>query len=205
KYAEILNPWSGNNEFISFHDDWNTFDSSDADLMLEHLQPVLKKIHRPTNSYFLLWLPLRQKQHLIVDGNEVGSIISEFPGDNEDLLSFLFQTGLAQETASLLPLLRRITSIRFWKTGKLTNQLSTLFQVMVKKDATRIGIPEESFKPQKIEGAVAYTYKTENPAQYVYTYSGRESLLDSPLLQSLKEKEFWPKSYVRDDQGTSRQ
>lgn len=205
KYAEILNPWSGNNEFISFHDDWNTFDSSDADLMLEHLQPVLKKIHRPTNSYFLLWLPLRQKQHLIVDGNEVGSIISEFPGDNEDLLSFLFQTGLAQETASLLPLLRRITSIRFWKTGKLTNQLSTLFQVMVKKDATRIGIPEESFKPQKIEGAVAYTYKTENPAQYVYTYSGRESLLDSPLLQSLKQTEFWPKSYVRDDQGKSRQ
>lgn len=205
KYAEILNPWSGSEEFVSFHDDWNVFTESDNDLILQYVKPVLSKLRRSNGGYFLLWLPLRKKQHLIVNDKEVGSIISEFPGDNEALLSFLLQTELAQKTASLLPLLRRITSIRLWNTRKQTNELASIFQVLLRKEATRIGLPEQFQTLQNIEGSIGYTYRSENSLQYSYTYSGRESLLNSPELQSLKQSEFWPKSFVRDDQGKSRQ
>jgi len=205
KYAQILNPWSGSEEFASFHDDWNVFDSSDVNLIRHHVAPVLSQINRPGNSYFLLWLPLRKKQHLIVDGREVGSIISEFPGDNDTLLSFLYQKQLAQQTAALLPLLRRITGIRLWRTDPQTHKSVSLFQVLLRKEATRIKFPEESPINRRIEGTIGYTYKTQNPVQYTFTYSGRESLLKSQNLDSLKNSEFWPKSYIRDDQGQSRQ
>ena len=203
EYTEILNPWSGGDDFSSFHDDWNSFQSSDAALIREYVQPVLEGMDLH-GSFFLLWLPLRQKKHLLVNGKEVGSIISEFPGDNNQLLSFLFQQELAQKIASLLPLLRRINSIRFWHANSSGSTASPRFQVFM-KGTNRIGLADGQYQSKDLEGSVHYQYNGKDDAAYALIYTGREKLLEVPELLSLRKSPLWPKSYVRDDLGKSQE
>ncbi|MBU1737086.1 MAG: hypothetical protein KKG35_03020 [Proteobacteria bacterium] len=203
-YTEILNPWSGG-DLSSFqdHNDWDNFSTSDAGLIRDHVQPVMEEMDLKGSS-FLLWLPLRQKKHLLVNGKEVGSIISEFPGDNDHLLSFLDQQELAQKIASLLPLLRRINSIRFWHANGDATVASPRFQVSM-KGASRIGFANGEYQSKDLEGVVHYQYNGMEDNLYALTYSGQEKLLEIPELLSLRESPLWPKSYVRDDLGKSQE
>jgi hypothetical protein len=67
EYVQILNPWSGGEDYTSFHDNWNNFVSSDAELIRRHVQHILDQIEiEQRGSFFLLWLPLRQKKHLLL-------------------------------------------------------------------------------------------------------------------------------------------
>ena len=203
EYAEILNPWSGGDDFDSFHDDWNNFTTSDAELIRGHMQQVLEQIDiGQRGSFFLLWLPLRQKKHLQVNGKEVGSIISEFPGDNKQHLSFLFQQELSQKIASLLPLLRRINSIRFWHADDAANAAVSRFQVSM-KGTSRIGLADGEYQAKDLEGAVPYQFNGKEDTAYTLTYSGQEQMLEIQELLALRNSPLWPKSYVRDDLGKS--
>lgn len=204
KYAEILNPWSGGDDFPSFHDDWNIFSKTDANAVFVHVQAVLRKTDLTRGSFFLLWLPLRQRKHLLVNGEKVGSIISEFPGDDEHYLSFLFQQDLAQKIASLLPLLRRINSIRFWHDSNDGTDQVARFHVSM-GGVSRIGIADGQQRTKELKGAVHYRFGGAKDATYSLMYSGREQLLDSPELLLLRDSHLWPKSYVRDDLGMSRE
>lgn len=115
EYAQILNPWSGNEEFVSHHTDWDHFSSTDGELIKAHLRSVMDAMDMKRGTFFLLWLPLRKREHLRThSGKAVGSIINEFPGDTPELLAFLHEANLTQRIASLMPLLRRINQIRFW-------------------------------------------------------------------------------------------
>lgn len=205
EYVKILNPWSGGEEFPSFHDNWNRFSASDAKLMKQHVQPVFSQMEFPRGSWFLLWLPLRRSKHLRVNDGEVGSIISEFPGDNKRLLSFLFEPNLAQKLASLLPLLRRINSIRFWYANETAAQTSPHFQVSMRGGSNRIGLTEGSCIVKEIAGTISYQYNGKEPAPYSLVYSGHESLPDVPELRSLRQSPFWPKSYIRDELNMSKE
>ncbi|MBM9538484.1 sacsin N-terminal ATP-binding-like domain-containing protein [Desulfobulbus alkaliphilus] len=82
QYSEILNPWSGPKEFTSHHADWDDFSSVDSDLIKAHLRDVMDAMDMTRGTFFLLWLPLRKKEHLRTqNGKAVGSIINVFPGD----------------------------------------------------------------------------------------------------------------------------
>jgi hypothetical protein len=203
RYAEILNPWSGGEEFSSFHDDWDNFPSSDVDLIRDHVQYVLNQMDLERDSFFLLWLPLRQKRHVLIDGTIDRSIISEFPGDNTDQLSFLFEQDLAQRIASLLPLLRRIISIRFWHPNGIGTEHELRFQVSMIGNNRIIGIADDQYQTRELEGEVHYQYSDTKGIAYALKYSGKELLLDPPELISLRHSQLWPKSYVRDDLGMS--
>ncbi len=205
QYVKILNPWSGGEEFPSFHDNWNRFSTSDAKLMVQHVRPVFSQMEFPRGSWFLLWLPLRRKRHLLVNGREVGSIISEFPGDNKRLLAFLFEPNLAQKLASLLPLLRRINCIRFWHANETMAQTSPSFQVSMKKGANRLGLTEGNDIVKELAGTISYQYNGKEPASYSLVYSGHESIPDVPELRSLRQSVFWPKSYIRDELNMSKE
>ncbi len=205
EYAKILNPWSGAEDYPSFHDDWNRFSISDAGMILEHVQPVMERMDISRGSYFLLWLPLRQSKHLLVNGRKVGSIISEFPGDNDKLLSFLFQQDIVQKIASLLPLLRRINSIRFWHVNDAELMVTPEYELSLKEGANRICLKDGSYRTRGIEGAVSYQRKGRNELPYSLIYSGQELLVDIPELSSLRKSSLWPKSYVRDEIGMSQE
>ncbi|WP_419655991.1 hypothetical protein Dvar_51010 [Desulfosarcina variabilis str. Montpellier] len=203
-YKEILNPWSGGDDFPSVHDDWNNFSVSDANLIFKHVRPVVGQMDLSRGTIFLLWLPLRKKKHLLVNGKEAGSIISEFPGDNLGLLSFLSHPSLAQRIASLLPLLHRITSIRFWHFNDSGMVAAPQFQVSL-KGAVRIGLADGQYRSKAIAGTVTYHHKGNEDASYSLTYSGREKIIGIPGLISLRQSPLWPKSYVRDDLGRTRE
>ncbi len=56
-YEEVLNPWSGNDEFQAYHNDWDIFSNEDAEKIRQHLDEPLKRISKKRDSFFLLWLP----------------------------------------------------------------------------------------------------------------------------------------------------
>ena len=204
EYAEILNPWSGTEDFPSFHDNWNCFSPSDASWMQQHVQAVFDQMVLPHGSWFLLWLPLRRRSHLVVNGEEVGSIISEFPGDDDRLLSFLAEKELAQQLSSLLPLLRRIDSIRYWQTEGAAN-IVPHFQVSLRKGANRIGRTESTHSIKQLEGTVTYQHGDDAKTLFSLNYAGRETLLNIPELGCLRRSPLWPKTYIRDDLGMSKE
>jgi len=207
EYTEILNPWTGEG-FPSIHDVWNDFSPLDANLVRVHLQPVLDRMDLSRGSFFLLWLPLRKESHLVINGQKVGSIISEFPGDNDKLLAFLFQQDLAQKLASLLPLLRRINSIRFWHANDVGSTASPIFKVSLQAGASRIiGLADKQYPVRDLEGVVSYQREGRDKTTYSLGYSGQERQLDIPELLSLRQSSFWPKSYVleRDENGLSKE
>jgi len=203
EYAEILNPWSGD-ELSSFqdHNDWDNFSTFDTNLIREYVRPVLDCMDLSRGSFFLLWLPLRQKRHLMVNGKEVGCIINEFHGDNNQQLAFLFKQELAQQIASLLPLLRRIDRISFWQANGATTVEMPHFQVSM-KGTSRIGLADGQYQSKDLEGMVIYQYNGKDDTSYTLTYSGKEKSLGLPELLALRDSHLWPKSYVRDDLGKS--
>jgi len=205
KYKEILNPWSGGDDFRSFHDDWNGFSDSDAALVKRNARPVFDSMDLSTGSWFLLWLPLRKREHLRVDGKEVVSIVAEFPGDEKELLSFLFDPDLPLELASLLPLLSRISAIRFWRMDEAGSDICPQFKIGVERGSLRVELTESAPYVRQVDGAVTY-YRNERGEDFdSLIYSGRESLLDIPELRSLSKSPLWPKSYVRDELGMGRE
>ena len=167
-FAEILNPWSGGEAYESLHDDWNEFAKSDGKLIEEYIQIIKEKLNYQRPSWFLLWLPLRQKRHLLVNGKEVGSIISEVPGDDEKLHTFLFNRNLSQKLASLLPLLRRTDSVRFWH-AKSTEIARSIFDVSLATDSSRVSSKKEA-DIRKIEGIVNYNNSNVKDAENAVIY-----------------------------------
>ena len=200
EYAEILNPWSSKDEFTSLHADWDSFSPQDGELIREQVRVVLDAMDLARGTFFLLWLPLRKNEHLLVkDGGAVGSIINEFPGDDATLLAFLSEPDLAQRIASLVPLLRRITKIRFWDGGT-----APVFEVQLDQRSKRVSSDiEEALTPREMIGAAIYTCRERGNQKFITSYTGKERLLDSPALNVLKLSPLWPKTFVRNEAGQS--
>lgn len=200
-YAKILNPWSGNDEFPSRHADWDSLSVTDGKLIKMQLRAVFNAMNLERSSFFLLWLPLRKETHLhCTNGTVVGSIINEFPGDNPDLLSFLHKPELAQQLASLLPLLRRITQIRFWD-----NAPEPVFEVKLEPRSKRIlRNLNEAYTARGIVGAAVCTIRGQKKKSSTM-YTGQETLLNTPELRALKQSKLWPKTFVRNEKGESRE
>jgi len=201
-YSNILNPWSGSDDFKSVHEDWEGFTKSDAELIRNRLTRVFDNLEEKRESYFLIWLPLRMRKHLQVDETEVGSIVSEFPGDDARQLAFLDENILPQKLAALLPLLRCLEGIRYWREQE-TGDLEPAFHILLKDYSARIkGFKEENCS-FSFSGEVEYFVGNDKPS--LQSYHGKESFLQSKTLSSLKKSDLWPKSYVRDENGISQE
>lgn len=109
--SDILNPWNTQNN--NLHPDWDKVEKADWEL----LKGVAGEIAVSDDKWFLLWLPLRRKDHLINDtGNPTGSIIDRFPGDKGIMgrdISFLQDISLPKKLAPLLPLLCHLKTIEY--------------------------------------------------------------------------------------------
>lgn len=198
EYAQILNPWSGNEEFVSHHTDWDHFSSTDGELIKAHLRSVMDAMDMKRGTFFLLWLPLRKREHLRThSGKAVGSIINEFPGDTPELLAFLHEANLTQRIASLMPLLRRINQIRFWD-GSTT----PVFEVTLDSRSQRISRDlAQARTGREMVGAAIYTRREQQKS--FTSYCGLEMLVETPELLTLKQSSLWPKTYVRNEYGES--
>jgi hypothetical protein len=116
--ANLLDPWADRQGNDSNHPDWKPFAKADETLIKEYLN---KKITLPP-SYFILWIPLRQK-------TDQSIIVKEFPGDKSP--QELFINDLANDIGVLLPLLRSLTEIHYWLPNRQKN-LKRQFHILLK-------------------------------------------------------------------------
>jgi len=207
-YEEVLNPWSGPNESENIHHDWDEFSDHDIQAIRDHLSGITARMAR-TNEYFILWLPLRKKNHLrLPDGKSSGSIVSEYPGDDATLLAWLDEEGLAIQIAALLPMLQNLKQVDYWKLDGNDGVVDPVFEVKRGNDDQRPSLIETdqpddyTAKPvsKELNGNICVK---RGDAAHCLEYSGREYFAWNSKLKEMHEHELWPGSHVTDSLGHS--
>jgi len=201
-YSSILNPWSGDAEFHALHDDWDEFTDQDSQKIRDQFVDLISPYHEKDRAWFLLWLPLRKKGHLMVNGKEVGSIIAEFPGDDTVKLDSLWHERSFREMGRFLPLLQKITTIQHWYYDTIKDKFVPDISMVLEFPDNRRRFPE---KPNpSFSGRITCVNKSNPAIKFHIEYTGAEKQLQSENLDNLKKSELWPVSYVRDENGESR-
>lgn len=210
-YAEVLNPWSGANQEQTLHQDWDDFSDQDAQAIRNHLSGITSNLSTDPNRCFILWLPLRQKAHLVLpNGDRTGSIVSEYPGDDAGLLDFLDEDDLGVRIAALIPMLRNVKRAAYWKIDRNNGVVKPDFDVLLGDGAHRPTLVETG---TELLGAAQGLRKTlkgrirvvKNGANQTLEFSGLEGFGWNSALTAMHDHELWPSSYVRDELGHSRE
>jgi hypothetical protein len=196
-YSEFLNPWDDrDSEVKHLHADWDTVDNGDWAL----LQRAFTDHLDAAEQWFLLWIPLRQKRHIqSPNGEEYGSIIANFPGDDlGKSLDFLRDDDLAIKLGELLPLLSNLREIQFVPLSDDTMWKTTGFSIRLDSDAQMV-LPEDS--AQNAVSTQGYIAITANQTDKKLPFKGNKQQSVDQLFQALKQQENWPKTRYRNEQG----
>lgn len=185
----IVNPWNSGED--NLHPDWEEVQAADWSA----LQGVGANVSGNAPRGFLLWVPLRRKQHLRTpDGAETGAIIERFPGD--DLggadLRFLAEDALPSRLAVILPLLLHLEELNYRPLASAGKDLL-------------ISISAES-RLKRGAGEASSTGVVTERAKPVLKFHGqkREHNGAGSVFERLRGHSAWPKSYFRDAQGFQR-
>lgn len=185
----ILNPWSGNDDDLSLHREWDTFDSESAAAMAHCLEPVL-----PTPRWFCLWLPLRMRAHC--EGYD--AIVDNYPGETGRLPETIFPGNESTLIANLLPMLRNLVSVRGWVQEATDQSFRPLFRVEVDGASQRTSFGADDIMPvgrRWLTGHVLVSRPTATGAMQSHPlpYVGLETHLQNPLFLELRNHDKWPK------------
>lgn len=185
----IVNPWNSGED--NLHPDWEEVQAADWSA----LQGVGANVSGNAPRGFLLWVPLRRKQHLRTpDGAETGAIIDRFPGD--DLggpdLRFLAEDALPSRLAVILPLLLHLEELNYRPLASAGKDLL-------------ISISAEG-RLERGAGEASSTGVVTERAKPVLKFHGqkREHSGAGSVFERLRGHSAWPKSYFRDAQGFQR-
>jgi len=111
---DFLNPWIAEGDDCSeMHRQWETVTDKDRACMASVAREEARKFKR--KDWFLLWIPLRRRDHIPRhDNRPMAAIIERYPGENpEEDLDFFSDQQTDQRIGSLLPLLRNLQQVRF--------------------------------------------------------------------------------------------
>ncbi len=183
-HNEGLTPWK--REDHDPHPEWN--ESHDDDWRC--LQDIgRQQVNDPERSWFLLWIPLRKRDHLRQEhGDETGAITNRFPGDDPTReLTFLEQESLALDLAELLPLLRHLECIEH-------------------RDATNSFVLELEVSERllgQVGGHRTAGQVKANSDSHSLRFAGLRRSNHDPedLFARIKKRDEWPRSWYRDDNG----
>lgn len=203
EYARILNPWSGPPEYQTIHGDWDDFEDTDKILLKKHIEKLPEDYFSHNDTWFLLWLPLRRREHVHGDSHEAGTIVSEFPGEDLSHLSFLKSPEITIRLSKILPLLRRIYRIRYWDFDTQSGNYSSVYHIEMKSSMARIKFDSFESSETSFYGKILNTSTFIDPAESLFVYTGIEKHINSQTLEQLRDSECWPKSYVRKENGQS--
>lgn len=195
-FFNIHNPWIGDS--ISKykknfrHLDWEQLPKNGQERVESHL----KKIIEPYQSqlWFLLWLPLRKKEH----SKEVGSICEKFPGDDISCIRFLDDFETPKQLAKLLPLLRRIIKIQFWEFNCKKNNFELSYKISMNSSNSRIQFNREKNSPSSYNGEIQCENLLQSKKISLF-YTGQENNFDLETLKTLKNNSIWPKNSAESD------
>lgn len=211
-YTEVLNPWSGSTPEKSLHWEWNEFSDNDVKAIQSHLSGITKKVSCDhEHQIFILWLPLRKEVHLELGGGKrAGAIVSEYPGDKEELLAFLNDSDLPFKIAALIPLLRNLGKVAYWDLRVNDTEIEPRFEVVLDVDAKRPSLIEEKKdseivlkKDQRmLEGKIRIN---QSGSKKTLEFIGQESYNWTEALNNMHRDNLWPSSYGRDALGHPRE
>lgn len=111
---DVLNPWKAEDaDCAELHLQWEQVTSRDVECIasVAREQPEVSR----STSWFLLWVPLRQRLH-IPRGTDrpAAAIIERYPGENPDEdLDFFSDPRTDQRIGAVLPLLKSLERVRF--------------------------------------------------------------------------------------------
>ncbi|RTE67339.1 hypothetical protein EH243_03820 [Amphritea opalescens] len=208
-YHEILNPWSGPDPENSLHTDWDNFSEEDAERIRSQLTTVTGQGEQ-TEASFILWLPLRKREHLRhEDGKEGWAIVSEYVGDHSTLLDFLREGDLPGQIASLLPMLGNLRDVRFWDLQQ--QQKEPGFSITLAADdqrrqllqAVEASSNQQPHSPMILAGRIDYHGNEKEKSSL--QFSGREAFGWNDALTAMHAHDLWPFSNVRDRYGEPKQ
>ncbi|GAM10429.1 hypothetical protein OR1_02718 [Geobacter sp. OR-1] len=183
KFFEALNPWKISAE-DNIHSDWDVVNDFDWELLSE----VSATISRNDDKGFFLWIPLRKKSHLYNQNSPTGSIMDFFPGDDGLLgqdLSFLHDLNLKSDLASLLPLLRSLSSIEF-----IPSEGDSKFHLELKNKVTTDAEKDACKWFGEVVGG-----------DCSLVFNGFKLESTSEEFSIIKGNDKWPKSYYQDVAG----
>ena len=186
-HREGLTPWKQDGP--SSHPDWDETDDADWD----RLTALGKDLEAGrADHWFLLWLPLRMKDHLITpSGHESGAIINRFPGDDPSgELAFLGDATLARDVGELLPLLQCLERVEH-RGG------DNAFVLTLDGAPRLLGNPPRAL-------ARGQVLRDDRP---LLTFSGSrsESQDSDGWFARMKQRPEWPRAWFRDELGHERQ
>lgn len=200
-YSEFLNPWDdGDKESEHPHMDWDQVWNEQQNNDISYIQQAFADYLDADNHWFLLWIPLRSKAHLQANnGEEYGSIINSFPGDDPKELDFLKEEGLVEKLGGLLPLLSNLQEIRFVSLGS-TQELWKPYEFCVGLQAEpRMNLTDHT-DVITITGKITQTTAQGEQVMPVWGRRIRNTQVDSPFDQ-LKKNGHWPEARYRDEKG----
>lgn len=113
EHCEILSPWFSDENASETHQRWERISDADRANLLAVARDQDEA--RSGHTWFMLWVPLRQRDHLAeLDEKRLPGIIDRFPGDRDgEDLDFLSDADVDQRLGLLLPLLRSLHTARF--------------------------------------------------------------------------------------------
>ncbi len=200
-HIRILNPWSGPDPEESLHNDWDFFTEADSECIRSQLSMVLSQ-NGQTDTSFILWLPLRKRDHLKhADGTEGWPIVSEYVGDDRSLMDFLRAADLPGNIASLLPMLAHLRGVRFW--DLLLNKAEPEFSINLAKNEQRRQLlrqvvdteNQQPVSPTTLIGRIDYQQGSQEKVSL--RFAGLEAYGWNDALTVMHDHELWPFSNVR--------
>lgn len=106
-YRRGLNPWKQDGQ--DPHPEWDQVHAGDWDRLEALAKPLVRE---EAESWFLLWVPLRRKEHVRSPLGDEIPISPHYPGDDPHPdLDFLDEPGLPLDLAEILPLLKHLEGI----------------------------------------------------------------------------------------------
>ena len=183
-HCEGLTPWKTDGRTL--HQKWKEI-SPDDWKCLKSLGKKLAADSAENRTWFLLWLPLRKREHLRTSENEeIGCIIRQFPGDNpERELAFLYEKNLAYDLAEILPLLRHLERIEHkGRKNAFVSQLSDSQRLLA------------STPDSKASGKV---YLSDG--RQALNFFGLRTVSEDSCFDEMRELQEWPRSRYRDSRG----
>ena len=193
--ANVFNPWD------EFRPEWDDFQKADKQKIENKFSSILKKFTgSEQSSWFVVWVPLRTKERIRIDGDNEAIIGNYEEPDSPP--EFLFAPDLAEKTADIFPLLKCLEQVELLV--EHDEDFVSRFHIGLGKGSQRSSFCGD---PLLKSGATTAQWKGDVVITFAgvtntLNYAGVESLLNIKRLTSLKsEAKGWPVSLQHDPQS----
>jgi hypothetical protein len=188
---DIFNPWAGAQNKDEYHEGWDYFIEKDRDLIKSYLKKILNRKDYQ-EKWFILWIPLRQRNHNTIQNQEedVPPFIKK--GDNEffenGIPEFLRSKETRKQLSILMALLGTINNIKYWE----KDWSKPLFDIRVDASSQRRCNLSKLTRNQKniIQG------KIDDEAN-IMNFMGSEIILESAIFNNIANSQVLPEKFRR--------